>query len=395
VHLLSLVGAAGALLLAVRGQWFFGDEWAFVQQRDLGDDPVGALLEPHNEHLSLLPVLLYRALLAGFGLHTYWPYIAVVLGLHLVAAHLLWRVALRAGARPVTATSLALLMALLGSGGENLLWAFQAGFVGSLTAGLGALLLVDHPGPVRWRDAAAVLLCLASLACSGVGLAAVGTVVLAVLLRRRSLRQAAAVAAVPAVLYLAWFARFGLGARGAEEVPPLPPLGLAAVPRFAFDGLANAAEVGTGLRGAGAVLVLALAALLVRRPALLSGRSAIAVACAGGALAFFVLTGISRVAFGVEQARVSRYVYVGVLLLLPLAALGLDVLLERLRRPGLVVVPVVLALVSINVAVLFNAADRTRVREQSIRGVVLASAQLVRDGETCCRARPTPRSAAT
>lgn len=390
VHLALLAAAAATLSVAVRGQWFFGDEWAFIQGRDLGRDPFGALFDPHNEHLSVLPVLVYRALLAVVGLHSYAPYIAVVLSLHLLTAHLLWRLMLRTGARPGTATALAALFAVLGSGGENLLWAFQMGFVGSLAAGFGALLLVDHPGRLGRRDAAAVALCLVSLGCSGVGVAMVATVTLAVLLRRRSWRQAAAVTAVPALLYVTWYLGFGRGATGAESAPPLPPLGLGAVPRFAFEGLAHAAEAATGLRGAGAVLVLGLVVLLVRRPGLATGRSAAAVACAGGAVAFFVLTGISRVAFGLEQARSSRYVYVAALLLLPLAALGLDVLLDRLRRPGLVVVPLVAALVAVNVAVLFNAAERTRVREQSIRGTVLASSELIRDGADLLAEQPDP-----
>jgi hypothetical protein len=391
VHLLLLAGAAVLLAVAVRGQWFFGDEWAFIQGRDLGRDPVAALLEPHNEHLSVLPVLVYRALLAQVGLHTYWPYIAVVLALHLLLAHLLWHVMRRSGARVVTATALATLAALLGAGGENLLWAFQMGFVGSVTAGVGALLLADHDGRLGLRDAGAVLLCLVSLGCSGVGVSMVAAVGLGVLLRRRSWLQAAAVVAWPAALLVCWYVTFGRGATsGAETAPPLPPLGLGAVPRFAFDGLSNALEAGTGLRGAGAVLLLALVALLVRRPGLLSGRGAAAVACAGGAVAFFVLTGISRVALGVEQARVSRYVYVGMLLLLPLLALGLDVLLDRLQHPAVVVVPLAACLVAVNLAVLYSAADRTRVREQGIRGTVLAAADLVRRDEPILARKPDP-----
>lgn len=377
------------LAVAGRGQWFFGDEWAFLGRRDVGRDTWEALLRPHNEHLSALPVAAYRSLLAVVGLQSYWPYLAVVLALHLVLAHLLWRVMLRAGAAPLTATALATLAALLGAGAENLLWAFQMGFVGSLTAGVGAVLLADHGGRLGLRDAGAVLLCLVALACSGVGVAMTAAVTLVVLLRGRGWRAAALVTALPAAAYLAWYLALGRDST-AQPAPPLPPLGLGAVPRFAFDGLAHALGEATGLRGGGAVLLLGLVVVLVRRPALLQGRTAAAAACAGGATAFFVLAGSSRVAFGLEQARVSRYVYVGALLLLPLAALALDVVLERLRRPVLAVVPLVGCLVVVNVAALYDAADRTRPREQGIRAVVLASAELVEGPREVLGFKPDP-----
>ena len=390
LHLLLLAVAAGVLAVAARGQWFFGDEWAFLGRRDVGRDTWQALLRPHNEHLSALPVAAYRSLLAAVGLHSYWPYLAVVLALHLLLAHLLWRLMLRAGAAPVTATALATLAALLGAGAENLLWAFQMGFVGSLTAGVGAVLLVDHEGGLGLRDVGAVELCLVSLACSGVGVPMVATVTLTVLLRRRGWRRAAAVTALPAVAYLAWYLAFGRDNTGAQLAPPLPPLGLGAVPRFAFDGLAHALGEATGLRGGGAVLLVGLAVLLVRRPSLLQGRSVAAVACAGGAAGFFLLAGTSRVAFGPEQARVSRYVYVGALLLLPLAALALDVVLERLRRPALAVLPLVGCLLAVNLAALFDAADETRAREQELRSVVLAAGGLAAGDAEVLGFKPDP-----
>jgi hypothetical protein len=179
VHLLSLVGAAGALLLAVRGQWFFGDEWAFITVRELGATRWARCCDRTTSTCPPSPCSVPRTA-APLRPAPYWPYIAVVLGLHLLVSHLLWRLLVRAGARLVTATAAATVFALLGSGGENLLWAFQT----------------VRRQPVR-RDSArccwptttdrALLarrgrrrLSLVAVGCSGVGVAAVATVALAV-----------------------------------------------------------------------------------------------------------------------------------------------------------------------------------------------------------------------
>jgi hypothetical protein len=53
-----------------RGQSFLRDDWR-VATRSLS---LGDLFEPHNGHLSVVPLAIYRVLLGEFGLHTYTPY---------------------------------------------------------------------------------------------------------------------------------------------------------------------------------------------------------------------------------------------------------------------------------------------------------------------------------
>src|ERR1041385_1004162 len=145
VHVATLVLAAGVLVHFARGQWFWFDEWDFLTLRGIRHAPIG-LFQPHNEHWSTVPILVYRALGAAVGLHHYLPYLAVVFVLHLTAAHLLWRIMRRGGVAPLVAAAAAGVFALLGAGYENLLWAFQMGFVASLTLGLAHVLLVSGPG---------------------------------------------------------------------------------------------------------------------------------------------------------------------------------------------------------------------------------------------------------
>ncbi len=65
---------------------------------------IGDLLRPHNEHISVLPILVYRALWHLFGLHSYDPYQLCVIALHLTAAVLLRAVMRRSGVNPWIAT---------------------------------------------------------------------------------------------------------------------------------------------------------------------------------------------------------------------------------------------------------------------------------------------------
>ena len=80
----GLLGVALLLLImAGQGQHFFRDDWAFVGAKlDLIPFPARYLM-PHNEHWTLLPLLAYRTLRATAGVGSYWPYLGLLLLLHL------------------------------------------------------------------------------------------------------------------------------------------------------------------------------------------------------------------------------------------------------------------------------------------------------------------------
>ena len=137
VHVVTLIAGLAILLWENRHLWFFGDDWEFLVKRGL-HNPTLSVWQPHNEHWSTLPILLYRLLFTLFGLH-YFPYIFVAIVAHLVLAHLLWRTCLREAVDPWVATTFAALFVVLGSGAENLTWDFQVTFIGSLVFGYLAL----------------------------------------------------------------------------------------------------------------------------------------------------------------------------------------------------------------------------------------------------------------
>ena len=118
-HAVSLIIAGILLLWIDRKQWFFYDDWDFITGA-VSSGPHSGLFAPHNEHWSTGPILIYRALFAVVGVRSYFPYIFVLVALHLLAAHLLWRLMVRTGSDKWIASGLCGAFLVLGAGAENL-----------------------------------------------------------------------------------------------------------------------------------------------------------------------------------------------------------------------------------------------------------------------------------
>lgn len=103
--------------------------------------------------------------------------------LHLVAVTGAY-VLLRRRVGPFVATLLALPLLLLGGGAENLFWAFQTGFAGSVMLGVWALVFIERPG--RRGAIVASALLIGSLMSSGIGLFFVAAIAGRTLLERRT-----------------------------------------------------------------------------------------------------------------------------------------------------------------------------------------------------------------
>jgi hypothetical protein len=341
VHLASLAGAFVVLLVIDRGMWFRGDDFDFLAERGLHGATL-SIWAPHNVHWSTLPILLWRAIFSFSALRDARPYLVALYIAHLMLAHLLWRVMRAGGCDQVVATALAALFALLGSGAENILWAFQIGFVGSLLLGWAYVMLVNHEDGPWWRDAVAVVAGTASLMTSGV---AVTMVVVGGLVAysRRGWRAAVIVVAPCAVTYLVWFGLVGHHAKNTQMSLQSTLLG---VPQFVFTGLQQSLSAATGSSEFGPLLFLALVLWALRRHRYAKSPAAPALMGVAGTLVFFVITAMGRDSSGPGEAVQSRYVYVAVALLLPAIGLALSELVRRGWGPGArVMVVAVLALV--------------------------------------------------
>ena len=310
-------------------RWFFGDEWSFLAERNGGD--LGDLFRSHAEHWSTIPVVVYRVLFNLFGLRSYVPYQCVVVVAHLTTAVLLRVVMRRSGVRPWTATIVASVFVLFGPGQENIVWAFQIGFVGAVMFGLVQLVLSDHDGPIAWRDGLALLAGAASLMCSGVSLVMVAVVGLAVLIRRGW--KAAALQTVPlAVMYGTWYL---LTDPGGIENPYGRGAGPDELARFSWSGVRGTLEAIAGLDMLALVLagVVAAAVVLTARHFGTDERRRLAAPCSlvVGAGVFLVGTGYTRWYVTPTADSQSRYLYTTAALLLPAIAVCADVIVRRWR----------------------------------------------------------------
>lgn len=294
----------GVILVLTRGFNFYFDEWDFILAAPHWS--AVSFLQPHNEHPAMIPKLVYAVLLNTAGLRSYLPYMAVMLAVHATNVVLLFEL-VRRRAGDVVGFGAAMLLLFLGAGWENVLWAFQISFDGSVAFGLGALLLVQRPRSTLTL-AVTVALTLAAIMCSGIGLFFAAAVVVSLIADKERRRDAAWFVPL-GIVVLAWYVAFGR--QGAPTNPPPTAHNLIAAPVYALWGIGEGAAGVIGEGGWWGPAALAVGAAIVawtwwrRRP------DGIALGAAAGLVSFYVITGLSRSQFGYEQSGAGRYVYEG------------------------------------------------------------------------------------
>jgi hypothetical protein len=342
---------AGVVLLYLgRSMTFWQDEWNFIT---FDGGPLD-LIRPVNEHWSTVPLLLYRATFALVGLHSYLPYLAQVVVLHLISVAASY-VLIRRRAGWIVATVVAIPLLFLGSGSENLFWAFQTGFLGSVAFGLWGLVLLERPG--RWAAVGAATLLVLSLMSQGTALfflvAAVCRTLLDPALRSRI------VAVVPAIAtYAVWYVTLGRDSVGG---PGFAAIG--SVVTFVVRGIGHATGAVSGLGFlpgteqltfavyAAAFLATGWAVLRARRPPALAAGALLAIA------AMYAFIGLVRADLPSDFATRSRYVYVAAFFLFLAVADWLPVIRDwTTGRPRLRLTTNVVLSIALVAAVVANLA---------------------------------------
>ncbi len=299
-----LAGTAFLMLYMTRGLTFNLDEWTVITQRRGAGAP--SLLEPHNEHLTLLFFAVFLPLLKLGGLDAFallmLPLVAMQVGLGALL-YVITRRRLGAG----VALGAAAVALLSGLAYENFLIPGQTAQMFSIVAGVGALALLDKPRTERtdWGLAALMVVTLAS---SGMGIPILLGIAVELLLTPDGRRRLWVVAA-PFGLYLVWYVTYGTNRAGLEE------LSISALWAWTAASHAAGAMIGERQIEPGQQFLIVLLAIFAYRVFRVPREAKIRMAAlATILLTFYGLTAISR--HDIAPPSSSRYLTVGIVFLL-------------------------------------------------------------------------------
>jgi hypothetical protein len=335
LYIVAACISAGLLAYLTSKESFMLDEWSFIlDRRGFSAD---AFFDPHNEHIVVIPVAIYKLLLAVFGLGSPWPFHVIGIAIFLATVTVVF-VSLRRLVGEWLALAGVLPLLVFGSAAEGLLLTFQFSFSLSLCFGLAALLALQSER-LRRRDAIACLLLVLSILSVSLGLAfALG--VGAWLLVTPGGRRRLWIPLVPLAIYGLWWLGWGHAADSSVSLQ-----NIVASPTYIFDGFAGSLSSLLGLTAGGTefdparldwgrpLLVLAAAIAFVRawqlrRDPDKAAARRLLVGVAAVAFAFWALAAFNSV--GTARPPTSpRYELAGAAFLLLIAA----VLCGR-RRPS-------------------------------------------------------------
>jgi hypothetical protein len=355
-----------------QSQSFVFDDWR-VATRPLS---FGDLFEPHNGHLSVVPLAIYRALLGEFGLETYTPY--RVLG---ISSLLCLGTALFVFVRSRVGAPVALVVAV------SVLWLpttnltpFLANFHIALVCAVvcaAAMPSVDRRSDIVVGSALAV-----ALATSSVGVpVAAACGVYAVLYGRRPRRWIAV--AVPSLLWLLWWGTLG----------DPPPAGASVVSNLGdvVDGIFGSFGALTGGWWLGGLVLLAGWIIMLMQRLSKDRPSAVTqLAWTAGLVVWWVGLVWSRPG-AADSNNAGRYEYVGAVLILLSAVPALPVeWLQTTRARWRMTAPTLLIIGAI---VLINHDDlRQAAHNRAVNGTT-AEMLLYELEETVAPVEPTRRLA--
>ncbi|MGI8610106.1 MAG: hypothetical protein ACR2MY_12950 [Candidatus Dormibacteria bacterium] len=334
VRLTAVAMSAGYVIcLSFLGKnlFFLDDEWDFILRgRSFG---LVSLLEPHNEHWSTIPIVVYKILLNQFGITSYQPYMVTLAITGAACGLALFElVRIRAG---IWAALFSLILFLcLGRGAENSLWAFQIGWVAAMTFGLVGMLLLECETPGAGRLALASAAFLLSVMSSGVSLLFCWAVLVELTFDRRRRRSLVALV-TPLAAYLAWEIAFGSRAIHAST-------DIVGTLLYARSGIGSALTGALGLPlEAGDECIFGLVLLLSTYALLRQAADARVIGAAAAILGEFMLFSLVRAhQFGAIQATAPRYVDTGaiflMLLLMPILFNHAYGLIRNLHRPAVI-----------------------------------------------------------
>ena len=312
---LIIICSQSVLIWINRRTWFFGDDFAFLTYRYFSaanGEWIKAFLNPHNEHFVLFPAILFSAMQKVFGLKNHLAFMFPVLFLHGLIQFLVAVVMKSRCKSNITAFCAIATIGFLSPGAENLLWAFQAGFIGSIAIGLLQLILLDNRESIGGKECLASFLGVVSIATQGTGITSTFIVFIFLLVQKQYIRSLV-VTVPPALVFSIWFVMIGKSGQS-DQLSYETSLD---IPAYVLKGLTTSLDAILHVQGS-TTFVLVLCIFGLSRVDSIGRKIVLPLCFSIGAVFFYTLNGISRIQFGVDQSTSSRYTYVGVVLLAPI-----------------------------------------------------------------------------
>lgn len=315
------IGAGLCLLYFNRNLWFTGDDFSIIFDRYFHSKDSGLVstfLKPHNEHPIVIPTIVFLLIENTFGLHHYWIFMVPVILMHVVVTICVGVLLSKVLNSQFLAITGAAAVAFASAGVENLFWAFQFGFVCAVACGLIQLILIFGQSTVGKRDYWGALFAIFAVLNPATALTSLFVVGSYLAIRRRW--QALLIAIGPAVtLFLSWRVFFG-----SDENHPKPePHQLLGLHQYVWKGLVTSSDGLLHLSGLGVMVLIAIGTYCVLQNQR-SDKYALVAALMLGLVFFYLVNGLGRIQYGIDQAGVSRYTYIGVILLVIPAVVVID-----------------------------------------------------------------------
>jgi hypothetical protein len=232
--------SSGVLLvsLTARMTYRYDDWYVLLAGRDWSPH---ALLDPQYEHIVFARNVIFKALLAIFGIGSEVPFSIVSTSVFLLSAVLLF-VYMRRRVGDWLALIATTVILFLGAAWEDLLWPIQIVHFGVIACGLGMLLALEREDRTGDRLACALLTLSISFFTLGFVFAAGAAV--DIVQRREVWRQRIYILVVPCFLYFLWW--LGWGHTGGNS---LSWHDIGSIPIFVLDSIAAGIASLFGLAG--------------------------------------------------------------------------------------------------------------------------------------------------
>ena len=355
-----LVVAGVVLLWMGRGMWTASDDWMLVGPRAWSDP--ASLLRDHNQHFSLVPVVIYKVMFLLVGFTDYWPYRVLSVLIHLAVVVLVCAIMKRIGVSGWVAMICASVLALY-NGGSLVVAQFQMPLALALSLGVVLAAMVTHT--LLWSKVIGSALACLAVATSGIAIPVLAAAAV-IAWRRRSLATAALLVGPASAVYLAWFlwdSPFGSQPEGWKP-------SIAGAFAWLVVGMQEVARTIAGGSVLALILVVAVIAGLVRAVRSRDVRLLEPFVLAGAAGVVLLLAYLGR-GDDPEAVYQSRFMYIASALLLPVVAVGAQGLVSRGMQWGLLIAVPLLVGLTVNVQQLSEEVDLNR-KFQNVQRVLVA-----------------------